>query len=122
MIGWLGGNVLKGFRLIIDFPAHTIYWEQESDLNSHDLDRVGVTLEKRSSGYFIAGIAEKSGKPVLDSVQIGDKLIQVDDVRVSDATRGAIFTALHGEPDSVRLLILERGGHRLNVKAKVTAF
>ena len=122
VIRWLGGNVLKGFRLMIDFPAHTTYWEQEGDLNSHELDQVGVTLEKRSSGYFIAGIAEKSGKPVLDSVQIGDKLIQVDDVRVSDATRGAIFTALHGEPDSVRLLILERGGNRLSVKAKVTAF
>jgi len=122
VIGWLGGNVLKGFRLMIDFPAHTTYWEQEGDLNSHELDQVGVTLEKRSSGYFIAGIAEKSGKPVSDSVQIGDKLIQVDDVRVSDATRGAIFTALHGEPDSVRLLILERGENRLSVKAKVTAF
>jgi hypothetical protein len=122
VIGWLGGNVLKGFRVMIDFPGHTTYWEQEGDLNPHDLDQVGVTLEKRSAGYFIAGIAQKSGKPVLDSVQIGDKLIQVDDVRTSDATRGAIFAALHGEPDSVRLLILERGGHRLNVRAKVTAF
>jgi len=122
VIGWLGGNVLKGFRVTIDFPGHTTYWKQESDLDSHDLDQVGVTLEKRSCGYFIAGIAEKSGRPVLDGVQIGDKLIRVDDVRVSDATRGAIFAALHGEPDSVRLLILERGDHRLNVRAKVTAF
>ena len=122
VIGWLGGNVLKGFRVMIDFPSDTTYWEQESDLDSHDLDQVGVTLEKRSGDYFIAGIAEKSGKPVLDSVQIGDKLIQIDDVRVSNATRGAIFAALHGEPGSVRLLILERGGHRLNVRAKITAF
>ena len=122
VIGWLGGNVLKGFRVMIDFPGHTTYWEQERDLDSHDLDQVGVTLEKRSGGYFIAGIAEKSGKPVLDSVQIGDKLIQIDHVRVSGATRGAIFAALHGEPGSIRLLILERGGHLLNVRAKVTAF
>jgi hypothetical protein len=122
VIGWLGGNVLKGFRVMIDFPGHTTYWEQESDLDSHDLDQVGVTLEKRSGGYFIAGIAEKSGKPVSDSVQIGDKLIQIDDVRVSGATRGAIFAALHGEPGSIRLLILERGCHLLNVRAKVTAF
>ena len=109
VIGWLGGNVLKGFRVMIDFPGHTTYWEQESDLDSHDLDQVGVTLEKRSGGYFIAGIAEKSGKPVLDSVQIGDKLIQIDDVQVSGATRGAIFAALHGQPGSVRLLIAGKG-------------
>jgi len=122
VIGWLGGNVLKGFRVMIDFPRHTTYWEQESDLDPHDLDQVGVTLERRNGGYFVAGIAEKSGKPVLDSVQVGDKLVQVDDLRVSDATRGAIFAALHGEPGSVRLLTLERGGQSLKVPAKVTAF
>lgn len=122
VIGWLGGNVLKGFRVMIDFPRHMTYWERQSDLDPHDLDQIGVTLEKRNGRYFIAGIAEKSGKPVLDSVQVGDKLIQIDGVRVSDATRGAIFAALHGEPGSVRLLVLERGSHRLTVPAKITAF
>jgi len=122
VIGWLGGNVLKGFRVMIDFPRHTAYLERESELDPHDLDQVGVTLEKRNGGYYVSGIAEKSGKPVLDRIQVGDKLIQVDDIRVSDATRGAIFAALHGEPGSVRLLILERGGQSLKVPAKVTAF
>src|SRR5262249_23446996 len=100
----------------------TTYWEQESDLDSHDLDQVGVTLEKRSGGYFIAGIAGKCGKPVLDSVHIGDKLIQIYAVHVSDANRGAIISAFPGRPGSARLLILERDGHVLNVRAKVTAF
>jgi hypothetical protein len=27
VIGWLGGNVLRGFRLTIDFPRCTTYWE-----------------------------------------------------------------------------------------------
>jgi PDZ domain len=122
VIGWLGGNVLKDFRVMIDFPRHTTYWEQESDLDPHDLDQVGLTLEKRNNGYFVAGIAEKAGKETVDGVQVGDKLIQIDDVRVSDATRGAIFAALHGEPGSVRLLMIERGGQRLKVPTKVTAF
>jgi len=122
VIGWLGGNVLKGFRLMIDFPRHMTYWERESDLDPHDLDQIGVTLEKRNGGYFIAGIAHKSGKPVLDRVQVGDKLILIGDVRVSDVTRGAIFAALHGEPGSVRLLVLERGSRRLIVPAKITSF
>lgn len=122
VIGWLGGNVLKNFRVMIDFPRRTTYWERESDLDPHDLDQVGVTLEKRNSGYFVAGIAEKAGKPTVNGLQVGDKLIQIDDVRVSDATRGAIFAALHGEPGSVRLLIIERGGQQLKVAAKVTTF
>jgi hypothetical protein len=81
-----------------------------------------VTLEKRSDGYFIAGIAEKSGKPMVDAVRVGDKLIQVDTVLLSSATRGAIFAALHGEPGSVRMLVLERDGQQLTLPAKVTAF
>ena len=40
-------------------------------------------MEKRSDGYFIAGIAEKSGKPTVAAVRVGDKLIQVDNVLLS---------------------------------------
>ena len=122
VIGWLGGNVLRGFRLMIDFPRRTAYWERVSDLDPHELDQVGVTLEKGSDGYFIAGIAQKSGKPTVDTVRVGDKLIQVDDVVLSSATRGAIFAALHGKPGEVRMLVVERDGQQLTVPAKVTAF
>ena len=122
VIGWLGGNVLRGFRLMIDFPRRATYWERVSDLDPHELDQVGVTLEKGSDGYFIAGIAQKSGKPTVDTVRVGDKLIQVDDVVLSSATRGAIFAALHGKPGEVRMLVVERDGQQLTVPSKVTAF
>jgi len=114
--------VLKNFRVMIDFPQCIIYWEQQTELDPHDLDQVGVTLEKRDTDYFIAGIAEKDGKSTVDAVRAGDRLIQVDDLQVSSATRGAIFAALHGRPGSVRTLVVERDGRRLNVPAKVTAF
>ena len=122
--GWLGGNVLKGFRLTIDFSRTTTYWQQQTNLDSHDLDQVGLTLETRNKekGYFVAGIAQKAGRPTVDGVRIGDKLIQVDDVGVSEATRGAIFFALHGKPGSVRKLILERDGKQVKVQATITAF
>ncbi len=107
---------------MIDFPRCMIYWEQQIELDPNDLDQVGVTLEKRDTGYFIAGIAQKDGKPTMDAVQVGDRLIQVDDLQLSNATRGAIFAALHGRPGSVRTLVVERDGKRLNVAAKITAF
>ena len=122
VIGWLGGNVLRGFRLMIDFPRRTTYWERVSDLDPHELDQVGVTLEKWNDGYFIAGIAQKSGKPTVDTVRVGDRLIQVDDIVLSSETRGAIFAALHGKPGEVRMLVVERDGQQLTVPAKVTAF
>ena len=122
VIGWLGGNVLKGFRLTIDFPRQMTYWQRQHDLDPHDLDQVGVTLEKRSSGYFIAGVAGKDGVPTVEGVRAGDRLVQVDGFRLDGATRGAVFSALHGRPDSTRMLIVERDGKRVMVPAKVSAF
>jgi hypothetical protein len=124
VIGWLGGNVLEGFRLTIDFPRRMTYWERESELDPHDLDQVGVTLETRDGqdGYFIGGLAEINGKPVVENVQVGDKLIQIDGLVLAGATRGAIFSALHGRPGTVRVLIVERDGKRLTLKEKTNAF
>jgi hypothetical protein len=123
--GWLGGNVLKGFRLTIDFATAMTYWEREVDLDPRDLYQVGITLETRDNvkGYFIAGIATtKDGKPAVQNVRVGDKLLQVDNVIVSDATRGAIFAALHGKPGTTRTLLLERNGQQVSVRVLTSAF
>jgi hypothetical protein len=122
VIGWLGGNVLKGFRVTIDFPRHMTYWQRQRDLDPHDLDQVGVTLERRDTGYFIAGVAEKDGNATVQGVRAGDRLVQVDAFRLDGATRGAVFSALHGRPDSVHVLVVERDGKPVTVAAKVTAF
>jgi hypothetical protein len=123
--GWLGGNVLKGFRLTIDFSAGMTYWQREVDLDPHDLYQVGITIETRDNvkGYFIAGIATTTdGKPAVQNVRVGDELLQVDNVIVSDATRGAIFAALHGKPGTSRALLLERNGQQISVRVLTSAF
>ena len=124
VVGWLGGNVLKGFRIAIDFPRRTTYWTRERPLDPHDLDQVGLTLARRDSdrAYIVAGIAEKDGKPAVAGVRVGDKLVEVDGLRLATATRGAVFAALHGRAGSVRVLVLERDGTPVKLKATITAF
>jgi hypothetical protein len=124
VIGWIGGNVLKNFRVTFDFPRRTIYFERENKADFYDLNQVGVTLERRDGqqGYFIAGVALKDGRPTVDGVVAGDRLIKIDNLDVSIATRGAIFAELHGEPGSLRTLVVERNGQQLTVPVKVTAF
>jgi len=122
VIGWIGGNVLKGFRVTIDYPAQTIYWLRQSEPEAHDLDQVGLALRSEGLEYFVAAIATKNGQATVEGVLPGDKLIRVGGLESEKATWGAIYDAMHGPPGESRSLLLERNGNRLAVAARVTAF
>jgi len=122
VIGWLGGNVLKQFRLTIDYPNQTIYWLKQTDPDSNDMDQVGLTLMAKAGGYIVAGIAKKNGKPTVENIQPGDELLRIDNLETKHAGWGAIYSALHGKPGEIRTLVVERAGRELTVQAKVTAF
>jgi hypothetical protein len=122
VIGWLGGNVLRSFRITIDYPNRMTYWlpQRESDIN--DLDQVGLTLSKKRNAYFVAAVATQDGKPTVESVRVGDKLLRVGTMNTSRATLAEIFSAMHGKPGEVRSLLLERDDKQFIVRAKVTPF
>lgn len=122
VIGWLGGNVLKRFRLTIDYPHRTMYWFTQSAPDSHDLDQVGLTLQAKHGDYIVAAVATKNSKPTVQNVRRGDKLLRINALETSHANWGAIYAALHGKPGEVRNLLLQRNGTQLKVPAKVTAF
>jgi len=122
VIGWVGGNVLKQFRLTIDYPNQRIYWLRETDPDSHDLDQVGLTLRAEGGEYVVATVATKNGKPTVENVSPGDKLIRVGELETKHATWGGIYEALHGKPGEIRVLLIERNGDRITVRVRVTAF
>src|SRR5439155_18642915 len=97
VIGWIGGNVLKQFRLTIDYPNQIMYWLKQSDPDSHDLDQVGLTLRSEHGEYIVAAVAKKNGMPTVDGVSPGDRLIRVGDLETRNATWGAIYNAMHGK-------------------------
>jgi hypothetical protein len=120
--GWLGGNVLRDFRITIDYPNRKSYWVRQSEADPHDLDQVGLTFSFKGGEFFVAGIATRKGKPTVQGVQVGDKLVRIDDLATKGANWGSIFAAMHGKPGEVRTLLLERNGTPLRMKARVTAF
>jgi hypothetical protein len=122
VIGWLGGNVLQGFRITIDYPNHMSYWLRQTELDPHDLDQVGLTLKSKGGEYFVAGIATQNGKPTVAGVQAGDKLLQIGALRTASATWGAIFSAMRGKPGEFRTLLLERDSGKFTVQANITVF
>lgn len=122
VIGWLGGNVLRAFRITIDYPNRMTYWERQAESDSHDLDQIGLTLESKGGGYFVAGVTIKNGKPTVEGVQVGDKLLQVGALHTDAMTRAGILSAMHGKPGESRTLVLERGTRHFTVRAEVTHF
>lgn len=121
VIGWLGGNVLRHFRITVDYPQLMSYWEPQSALEG-DFDYVGLTLAWRRGEYYVAGIASRDGRPTVKDVQVGDKLVRIGSLQTRGASREAIFAAMHGRAGQIRALILERAGVRVVVRARVTAF
>jgi len=122
VVGWLGGNVLRHFRITIDYPHQVSYWEPQSALDVRDFDYVGLTLAWRHGEYYVAGIATHDGRPTVKDVQVGDKLVQIGKLQTRGASREAVFAAMRGRAGQIRRLILERAGVRLTVRSMVTAF
>ncbi|MBI3275989.1 MAG: peptide-binding protein, partial [Methylocystis sp.] len=127
VVGWLGGNALKPFKLAIDYPNRMSYWQSRAAPDPHDLDQVGLTLVRRSERYFIGGVVRKASvdapdRATVDDVEIGDELLAVDGLTVPGADKDSVLSALHGAPDERRTLVIERGGQRRQIEASVTAF
>jgi hypothetical protein len=122
VIGWIGANVLKAFRLTIDYPNHVIYWLQKDRSDSADLDQVGLTLKTQRGDFIVDRVATKNGQPTIEGVRPGDTLTRIDGWSTQHASWGAVYAALHGKPGDVRVLAIERDGRLLNVRATVTAF
>lgn len=122
VIGWLGANVLQNFRIVLDYPKRMSYWSKQSEPDIHDLDSVGLSLISGGGSYRVAAIATRHGKPTVAGVEVGDQLLQIDALATTNATRSAIFSALHGAPCDVRTLVLSRDGKRFTVQAKVIPF
>jgi C-terminal processing protease CtpA/Prc len=83
---------------------------------------VGLTLKAVGGSYFVAAIAMQNGKPTVDGVLPGDKLIKIDGLSTQTATWGTLFSALHGKPGEFHTLLLERNGKQLTARARITAF
>jgi hypothetical protein len=122
VIGWLGGNLLRQFRITIDYPNKMSYWEHQGAPDPDDLNYVGLTLLSRQGDYYVAGIADRKGGAAVTGVQAGDKLVQIGVLPTHGASREAIFDAMHGNAGEPRLLVLERHGSRIQVQTSVTAF
>ncbi|MHB8425482.1 MAG: hypothetical protein ACYDB9_10085 [Gammaproteobacteria bacterium] len=114
VIGSIAGNVLQGFRVDIDYPHGQVYLSRVPGIHDAPLDMVGVTLELGKSGYVVAGTA-----PGVTAIHKGDRLLRVGTLDAQTATLAEILRALQGKVGTHKNLLIERGGQRLEIQARV---
>ncbi len=118
--GFIGANVLTRYRLEIDFPAATTWWEPGPGPIAEDFDIVPVTVRAEPDGGFtVAGVVHRDGRPAVAGLQPGARLVRIGDLDVTGSRMGAVVDALRGRPGERRMLVVERGGNRLTVEARV---
>jgi predicted aspartyl protease len=117
IIGAIGGNVLKSFRVEIDYANGVTYLEKRGEPDNA-LDLVALTLRAQRDGtYVVSGVSKENSPEVIQSIKEGDKLIRVDKLEVLGAPLADVVNSLRGAPKQVRVLVLEREGRQFTVKA-----
>ena len=120
--GFIGGNILRQFRVEIDYAHATTYWKRVAPPDSSDLDQVGITIGVHGGKYSVIALPTQNGKATVHGIAVSDQLLSVDGVAVTGATMGKVLAALHGRPGEIRRLVLERNGKLFSVEARVTRF
>jgi Aspartyl protease len=119
IIGAIGGNLLRAFRIEIDYANNATYFERTGSPDT-DLVMIGLTVQPLEDGsYTVSGVVRQNGKALVDGVLAGDKLIKIDQLDVSGSSLARVVGALRGKIGTKRTLILERDGKRITVTAPI---
>jgi hypothetical protein len=110
IVGSIAGNVLRNFRVELDYKGGMVYFERTGAADANDMDTVPVTLRE-------GPIVSASADPQLHA---GDKLIAVGGAPVAGKSLSQANEILRGKVGDRKKLELERDGKRIEVEAAVT--
>jgi len=139
VVGALGGNVLKHFRVEIDYANGATWLETDAGDFATRLDGVGLVLRETAEGrHRVDGIAREleSGAssaappdpasapaPVARSgPEPGDLLLKVDGVDVTGLRHRPLIDLLFGQPGRRLELTLDRGGKIVVFPVSISRF
>lgn len=121
IVGALGGNVLRQFRVEIDYASGITYFERSGKDDPEDLNLVGLTLgEAPNHAVAVTAVSAAAGGTVREQVRPGDLLRRVDGNSVQGLSLLQIVDRLRGKPGDEKKLELERDGKPFQIQAAVT--
>jgi len=120
IVGSIGGNVLRAFRIEIDYANGRVYLNQTGSMEAGDLDVVPITISPvPGAGFLITGVSSQFEGDAAASLRPGDKLVEIDNVTFKEATIFRALDGLKGKPGDMKVLTIERDGKTIKVAAKV---
>ncbi len=120
IVGSIAGNMLRDFCVGIDYAHGATYLEQHAGPHDGDLDSPGLVLAFEDGGELdVAGLARTGSGEIPPAVHPRDRLLAVDGLSVTGATRGKVFDALRGKPGQSRNLRIERDGRTMSLDAPI---
>jgi hypothetical protein len=122
VVGWLSANVMKHYRVTIDYKNQMSWWKKLSDVDPHELDQVGIDLVYDKGVFSVGRIVVKDGKPTASGIAGGDKIVAIDQAPVTGWSRDQLFAALRGKPGDLHDVSVERGDKTLTFSLPVEAF
>ena len=120
IVGALGGNVLKHFRVEIDYPRGTSYLEQKAGDAGDDMNSVGLVLDVDAAQNLIvrAISATASGFTKLN-IHPGDQILDMDGKHEMPWNLVDASNALSGPVGEIKRLLIQRAGQEIQTTAKV---
>jgi predicted aspartyl protease len=109
----LGANVLRHFRMTIDYGRRQLILERNDDFDKapHEYTSIGVLPMLRDGRFFVSGVV--NGSPADDEgLEIGDEIIELGGSAMNEYSFSELIDALRG-PDDSRLDITVRRGQRI---------
>ena len=112
IIGSIAGNILRDFRVEIDYQSGAVYLERAKNPSSPEISGVGLILSRAKAGLVVTGV---SSTAVKSAVQSGDILVAVDGEPMSGKSLSEAARALSGAKGSKKQLALLRNGESIRV-------
>jgi hypothetical protein len=121
IIGVLAGNVLRHFRIDLDYAAGLAYLQSDGTDNFADLACVGIIVHVDPDGtVVVSGVSQRDGGPQVVGVNTGDLLLRVDRHEVTGASLALILSYLSGPVGEKKRLTLRRGTKVISVNTFVS--
>jgi hypothetical protein len=114
IVGALGGNVLKHFRIEIDYPHGTTYLEQKSGDAGGDMNSAGLVLDvDTTEGLVVRAIDSAASATTKMNIRVGDQIIAIDGKREMPWTIVDASDMLSGAPGETKRLVIRRAGKEM---------